>query len=307
MRDFFAAIMVVLMSANVFAQTPPDIGFLRQLDFGPLPAASKILLQKIYRVSDLTRRDHNGIENEGWTTDDEQNAVEARLSIRLLLLRELRSYGVNDLADISTLSMQQLSALKLKMIESVKVILAQPELRVRYSAEFTKICDEKVAQIFGSQATVAAASGAEWGRSIRMNDGRPMFRFHLYSSAHIYSDLFGRGSRAPMYVPVGFTSWSKGGDVSNSSYALFYPQLGIYKNVTLNLVHLADSEVLTQSQYKIRPEYNQFGSVRIGSSGGPGGEAAADDLNYAHSHLQLFSGSGKRLTFFDVFCSASDF
>lgn len=307
MRSLWAITFLLLASATVFAQVAPDIGLLKQIDLGLWPASSQSMLQKIYRVSDLARHDHNGIESEGWTTTDEQNAVEARLAIRGLLLKELRSYGISDIADMSTLNSQQLNSLKLKMAELVRAVLEDPNSRARYADEFARACDTRVAQIFGLEASVAAASGMEWGRSIRMNDGRPMFRFHLYSSAHVYSDLFGRNSSAPMYVPKGFTSWSKGSDVSNSSYALFYPQLGSYRNVTLNIVHLADASTLTQGAYKNRPEYNQFGAVRVGSSGGPGGEAAdgaRDELNYAHSHLQLFSSGGKRLTFFDVFCSA---
>lgn len=83
-----------------------------------------------------------------------------------------------------------------------------------------------------------------------------------------------------IYIPDGFTLIQRPG--GSDSVALFhYDTLGNQNDVTLAVFHVRN--------FGIRPGLtNGEGSVRIGTTGGPGGET----LNYRHSHFEIHKGWG---------------
>ena len=255
----------------------------------------------------LANREHDAA-NRGTTYDQEEQAIELRMALRFGMLQQLKPLGIDDLADLRRLTPDQFAALKSTIaVEVRRLSHSVPEAK-KLALQFSAACDAKVAAIFGTDRSVVAASGLERGRKPVSKDGSPTFRFHLYSSFHIYSDLKGISETAPLFVPSGWTSVGVGGDTSNSSYTLNYSQLESKKNVTLNLVHLADANILMNFEKTVSHEYNSIGSVRVGSSGGQGGNEGGSSgntgYNYAHSHIQIFGGDGKRFPPSEVFCSS---
>lgn len=136
-------------------------------------------------------------------------------------------------------------------------------------------------------------------------------RFHTYKTMHMYpGDSV--SAHGPLYAPKGFTSGGPGSTAaSQGSYNLFYPTLGRYHNVILNFNHLADPQDLlshrscpTQSSCA-GVETNAAGSVRVGSTGGAGGESdGGDEGGYDHSHINLIMEQDgyTKLNFMDGFC-----
>ena len=174
-------------------------------------------------------------------------------------------------------------------------------------------CDRHLAALFGDDGAIAAASGYEpsgFPPSHAVLNGldrstggmMPNQWGHLFGYAmHLYAAPLGLG-RSTVYVPPGFTK--KTPPNGNDAVSLFYyPELGNQKAVTLAVYHLGD--------YAVRPkEKNAAGSVRVGVSGGLGG----DGVGYLHSHLEVHRGWGlpslakrneTRVFFPDVFCGAT--
>jgi len=83
-----------------------------------------------------------------------------------------------------------------------------------------------------------------------------------------------------IYIPNGFSLIQR--PSGSDSVALFhYDTLGNQHDVTLAVFHVRD--------FRIRPSItNDEGSVRIGITGGSGGET----LNYRHSHFEIHRGRG---------------
>jgi RHS repeat-associated protein len=151
-------------------------------------------------------------------------------------------------------------------------------------------CDRKIRDIFADDDAQAAASGFEpTGFSDAWRNGQDRSRAggplpnqwgHLNGySAHIYGSSPGT-SDTTLYVPGNFDSYTR--PSGNDAVATFhYAQLGNQTNVTLAVYHVANFGIQRNNR-------NEAGSVRIGMSGGPGGQ----DFGYRHSHLEVHSGRG---------------
>ena len=173
-------------------------------------------------------------------------------------------------------------------------------------------CDQTVRDTFADDDAQAAASGFEptgFPESAAWRNGQNRSRAggpqpnqwgHLNGfSGHIYSSSPGANDTT-LYVPGNFTSYTA--PSGRDAVATFhYRQLGGHSNVTLAVFHVANFGIQ-------RNNTNNAGSVRIGTSGGSGG----DTVGYRHSHLELHRGRGlpptmagrnrTRLNFRRVFC-----
>lgn len=176
--------------------------------------------------------------------------------------------------------------------------------------EAQRQCDDKLSQIFGG---VAAGSGYEptglpsVGGLYRGGPGG-----HLNNAAHIYGSTDGFGE-ASLYIPAGGKYIGKNPDSDEDSYMFFYEKLGNARNVTLFTSHVAKFKA---------PKDVTTGRTHIGEIGGDGGRSMSTvgvqnpsgrgtDI---HAHLAIHQNfknrkgkyvggfTGKRLSFFEVFC-----
>ena len=153
-------------------------------------------------------------------------------------------------------------------------------------------CDQTIRNIFADDDAQAAASGFEptgfpatdaWrnGQNRSQAGGpNPNQWGHLNGySGHIYGSSPGT-SDTTLYVPGNFSSYTP--PSGNDAVAtFFYRQLGNQRNVTLAVFHVGNFGIQ-------RNNTNNAGSVRIGTSGGLGG----DTVGYRHSHLEVHRGRG---------------
>jgi YD repeat-containing protein len=153
-------------------------------------------------------------------------------------------------------------------------------------------CDQTIRDIFADSDAQAAANGFEptgfpatdaWrnGQNRSQAGGpQPNQWGHLNGySGHIYGSSPGT-SDTTLYVPGNFSSYTppSGNDAAATFY---YRQLGNQRNVTLAVFHVGNFGIQ-------RNNTNDAGSVRIGTSGGLGGET----VGYRHSHLEVHAGRG---------------
>jgi RHS repeat-associated protein len=163
-------------------------------------------------------------------------------------------------------------------------------------------CDDKLAGIFGDKNAVAAGSGFEpAGMPGRENAFRGGPGGHLNNAMHLYGSGNGFGESG-VYVPSGGQFIGKNPYSSEDSYMFYYKELGSAKNVTLFTSHVDNFSA---------PRGVTSGRTRIGDIGGDGGRSPYNPNNaysrtpYVHSHMAIHQGrgfTGKRLSFFDVFC-----
>lgn len=193
-----------------------------------------------------------------------------------------------------------------------------------YSAEMEK-CDAKIAALFGGKNAIAAANGFDpdslaivkvskqgvYNKHYRGDEmdtkNNLISPGHLSeSSMHLYGSTDGTrfgvngNTFVDLYIPDGFRESKKHPFVFNripgpkaASLDFYYKKLGNYEDVTLMVSHIKDFKVIKAGD-----------RWYIGQIGGVGGK----DINYIHSHLDLFEGdvgmTGKRIRipFAKAFC-----
>lgn len=168
--------------------------------------------------------------------------------------------------------------------------------------EVQRTCDVKLANIFGDENAVAAGSGFEPPNMPgRENEFRGGPGGHLNNAMHLYGseDGYGEGS---VYIPAGGRYIGKNPYSNEDSYMFYYSRLGNARNVTLFTAHVDNFQA---------PRGVTTGRTRIGDIGGEGGRSPYNPKSpfnkgpYIHAHLAIHQGrgyTGKRLSFFNVFC-----
>ncbi len=202
------------------------------------------------------------------------------------------------------------------------VRMLQGELEFGYT-QAMKICDQKLAEIFGGEGAVVATIYDP--KDLREADGslyavliKPRHELHAAKPRndvkgtherggiiHVYTNAQGLPADVGLYVPAGFerihqTKDEKGktvklvpGAVDNTHY--FYSG---DKRLYTNFAHVKTEKVGGIGSKKPN------GSVKIGNIGGPGGGTTA----YIHSHLGFYSeffgspNTGTRVDPRDYFC-----
>lgn len=193
-----------------------------------------------------------------------------------------------------------------------------------YTNEMEK-CDAKIASIFGGKNAVAAANGFDpdslvvvrvskqgvYNKHYRGDEINTKNNIispgHLSdSSMHLYGSTDGTrfgvdgNTFVDLYIPDGFRESKKRPFVFNripgptqASLDFYYKKLGNYEDVTLLVSHIKNFKIVREGDRRY-----------IGQIGGVGGK----DINYIHSHFDLFEGdvgmTGKRIRipFAKAFC-----
>ena len=159
-------------------------------------------------------------------------------------------------------------------------------------------CDRKFASIFGDSDAVARTAYDYNGRYRGLDPaaraaaaGLPRSDFsnpiwdaeHLYNFPHLSGNLAGTAN-ADIYVPGNYTGQPTGPTKSDAVVTFFYKSFffGV-RIVTLAVFHVGNFGI----------ERMVDGSVRIGSTGGPGGNTPGSSPNL-HAHFELWKGRGYR-------------
>jgi hypothetical protein len=151
-----------------------------------------------------------------------------------------------------------------------------------YTLEMRDV-DLRLARLFGGDGAVAAGSGFDleglpdnyaWFRGDFVGENGMLYSGHLSSALHLYGSKDGRGDTA-VYVPAGFKRVSSEPGPDDGAVVFYYDRLGSIGPVTLVVFHVRDFELKREG-----------GRVRIGVTGGVGGEA----LTYRHVHIEAYYG-----------------
>lgn len=235
------------------------------------------------------------------------SAVDAKLLILGLAKKHLKASGMNGYDDLVRAD----ESIRMKVAEGIvkdlDEALVNRSARDEVIASTRKQCDATIASVLGAPGSDAAATGMDYDDATTSFAAKNLPRFHVFKTMHMYPGTSAT-SHAPLYAPKGFIAAGAGGTAGIGSYIMAYPKLGRYQHVTLNFNHLADFQHLlalhscpTQSSCG-SVETNPEGNVRVGSTGGEGGEADGDGI-YEHSHINLIAADGHtKLNFVDAFC-----
>ena len=153
-------------------------------------------------------------------------------------------------------------------------------------------CDQKVAATFGGTGAVGRtaydyngiyrgydpAAEARLKGSSRIEMGNPLYDSeHLYWFPHLSGNQAGT-ENTDVYVPGNYQGQPTGPTRGDAVVTFYYPQLFGMKNVTLAVFHVADFGLQKVGD-----------RVRIGRTGGPGGDSGGPSPN-RHAHFELWNG-----------------
>ena len=153
-------------------------------------------------------------------------------------------------------------------------------------------CDLKLAGIFGGRGAVAD-SGRTPSTLLHSSAGIQRFPEHSAEGGviHLYTNAQGTSAVVGLYVPPGFSRVPGGSGVErypldskinpgqvNYNYSRYSNSAGI----TISFVHIGPPA---------GPSTNAFGSTRVGSIAGPGGDA---ENGYNHTHINFYSDFATR-------------
>jgi YD repeat-containing protein len=159
-------------------------------------------------------------------------------------------------------------------------------------------CDRKFASIFGDSNAVGRTAYDYNGRYRGLDPaarartaGLPRSDFsspvwdaeHLYNFPHLSGNLAGT-ENADIYVPGNYTGRPTGPTKGDAIATFYYKNFFGMKNVTLAVFHVGN----------FGTERMPDGSVRIGTTGGPGGNTPGSSTPNLHSHFELWRGRGYR-------------
>jgi hypothetical protein len=163
------------------------------------------------------------------------------------------------------------------------------------SSQQQTLCETKLAGMFGGPGAIMRtrydADGQYRGRNpelvarVRGNTaqiGTSVFDAeHLYNFPHLSGNLAGTQNTG-VYVPAGFDPRSvTGPTLGDAIVTLYYPSV----DFTLAMFHVGNFGIKSTDR-------NEAGSIRIGTTGGPGGSSADIDPSRPnlHSHFELWNG-----------------
>lgn len=202
--------------------------------------------------------------------------------------------------------------------------MMQRELNFGYT-ETMKICDQKLAEVFGGEGSVVASIYEP--RDLRNADGslksiliKPRPEDHAAKARndlkgnherggiiHIYANAQGLPGDVALYAPKGFERIYKVKDEKGKTIELTLGENNThYFYSTERKLYITFAHVKTKGVNGIGTKKTN-GSIKIGNIGGPGG-AGEGSGSYVHSHLSFFSeffgnfSTGTRVDPRDYFC-----
>lgn len=211
-----------------------------------------------------------------------------------------------------------------KQLDRSVLRMMQRELNFGYT-EAMKICDRKLAEVFGGEGSVVASVYEP--RDLRRADGsltsiliKPRPEPHAVKARndlkgnherggiiHIYANSQGLPGDVALYAPKGFERIYKVKDEKGKIVDLI---LGDYNT---HYFYSAERKIYITFAHVKTKDVNGIGtkkpngSIKIGNIGGPGG-AGEGSGSYVHSHLSFFSeffgnfNTGTRVDPRDYFC-----
>lgn len=160
-------------------------------------------------------------------------------------------------------------------------------------------CDKKFGSTFGGRGAIGRTSYDDNGRysgydpaaqarvagNPRSEFSNPLFDIeHLYYFPHLSGNQAGT-ENTDIYVPRNYVGSPTGPTKGDAVTTFYYKKFFGMKKVTLAVFHVDDFGLQREG-----------GRVRIGATGGPGGESSAfrPGSPNKHSHFELWKGHGYR-------------